>query len=224
MSFGSTKPTLKSQTTLQLQWDCSRNEGAIGQLVDSWIAASDAIRGGPQPGPVLDEKEQHTVAEILRTETSEVTKKVESLLRIDLAHFIRVRSQLLSLLIAWEQAILEKKRYDEEGLQTGVGEAQLSPHQFMILFQIVYFRARVGLISLPSSTSSSAGIKRTLEPSSAPEAKRARLESEGQATVLISTSSSVASAGIKRSIESDSPASTKRARLGSGDGDGVETS
>ncbi|KAI3342061.1 hypothetical protein F4824DRAFT_272429 [Ustulina deusta] len=151
MSFGSTKPIPESQTVLQLQWDCSQNEGATCQLFDSWIAATDGAGGGSQSGTVLDEKERRTIAEILRMETSEVTNKVESLLRIDLVHFERVRNQLLSLLVGWEQAILEKKRYDEEGLRIEDGEAQLSPRRFLILFHIIYYRARVGLTSLPTS-------------------------------------------------------------------------
>ncbi|KAI1158994.1 hypothetical protein F5B18DRAFT_638762 [Nemania serpens] len=222
MSFGSTKPTLKSQTALQLQWDCSQNEGAIRQLVDSWIAVSDGTRQGSQSSPVLDEKEQCTIGEILQMETFEVVKKIESLLRIDLAHFLRVRSQLSSLLVAWEQAILEKKRYSEEGLCIGGNESQLSPHQFLVLFQIVFHRARVGLTSLPSSAPSSAGNKRTMEPNSAPDAKRARFEdTAGQApAATIPASNSPAPAGVERSIEPDSPVPAKRARLGGGDGDG----
>ncbi|KAI1181432.1 hypothetical protein F5B17DRAFT_425352 [Nemania serpens] len=163
-------------------------------------------------------------------ETSEVAKKIESLLRLDLAHFIRVRSQLLSLLVAWEQVILEKKRYSEEGLHTGGDESQLSPHQFLVLFQTVFRQARVGLTSLPSSASSSAGNKRTMEPNSAPDAKRARFEdTEGQApptTIPASNSPAPAPAGVKCRIETESPMPAKTARLGGGDGDGdeVETS
>ncbi|KAJ3578091.1 hypothetical protein NPX13_g2474 [Xylaria arbuscula] len=221
MSFGSTKPTLKSQTALQLQWDCSQNRGAISQLVDSWIAVSDGTRQGSGSSPVLDEIEQHTIGEILQMETSEVTKKIESLLKIDLAHFIRVRSQLLSLLVAWEQAILEKKRYSEEGLHTGGDMSQLSPHQFLVLFQIVFHRARVGLTSLPSSAPNPAGNKRTMEPDSAPDAKRARFEgAAGQTPATIPASNPPAPAGVKRSIEPDSPVPAKRARLGDGDGNG----
>ncbi|KAI1318796.1 hypothetical protein F5Y16DRAFT_391553, partial [Xylariaceae sp. FL0255] len=75
---------------------------------------------------------------------------------MDHVYFERVRSQLFSLLIAWEQAILEKKRYEEEGLRIDVTDdrAQLNPHEFMILFQTVYFRAQAGLATLPIPTKS----------------------------------------------------------------------
>ncbi|KAJ3570092.1 hypothetical protein NPX13_g5848 [Xylaria arbuscula] len=172
MSFRSSKPTPESQTVLQLQWDCRQNKGVAWQLTNSWIAGTD--------GTVLNEEERRMIAKTLRMETPEVTRKVESLLRIDLVHFERVRSQLLSLLISWEQAIWEKKRYDEEGLRTGNNEAQLNPHQFMILFQTIYFRARAGLTSLPTSTTSSSGmvasIKYSSKPDSSATTKQPKLE------------------------------------------------
>ncbi|KAI3335916.1 hypothetical protein F4824DRAFT_500405 [Ustulina deusta] len=148
MSFGSTGPTPGSQAVLQLQWDCRQNKDVACQLVNSWIAGTD--------GTVLDEEERRMIAKTLRMGTSEVTRKVESLLRVDLVHFEQICNQLLSLLISWEQAILKKKRYDKEGLRTGNGEAQLSPREFMILFQITYYRAQAGLTILPISTSDSA--------------------------------------------------------------------
>ncbi|KAI1322668.1 hypothetical protein F5Y16DRAFT_404217 [Xylariaceae sp. FL0255] len=98
MSFGSTEPTPESRSPLQLQWDCGQNEGTTRRLVDSWIAATDGKR---------------KIDDILQVETSQVTSQIESLLRFDPVHFERVRSQLYSLLIAWEQVILEKRRYDE---------------------------------------------------------------------------------------------------------------
>ncbi|KAK5632005.1 hypothetical protein RRF57_007719 [Xylaria bambusicola] len=80
--------------------------------------------------------------------TSEVTRKVESLLQINLVHFEQVRSQLLSLLIGWEQVILEKEQYDQERLyiRREENEAGLSPREFMILFQITYYRAQAELV------------------------------------------------------------------------------
>ncbi|KAI1290505.1 hypothetical protein F5Y03DRAFT_401221 [Xylaria venustula] len=127
MSFGSTGPTPGSQAVLQLQWDCRQNKGVACQLINSWIAGTDET--------VLNEEERRTIAETLRMEFS----------------------GLLSLLIGWEQAILEKKRYDGEGPRAGNSEAQLSSCEFMILFQITYYRAQAGLTILPVSTSDSAG-------------------------------------------------------------------
>lgn len=107
--------------------------------------------------------------------------------------------------------MLEKMWYD------GEGEQKPSLRPFLILAQTVTCRARAGLISLLKA------MKRTSEPDSSPEAKRTRIESEGQTTVASSTSSSAAPAGPKHSIKSDSAAPTKRARLKSGDSDGVKT-
>ncbi|KAJ3561303.1 hypothetical protein NPX13_g9001 [Xylaria arbuscula] len=151
MSFGVTKSIPESQTVLQLQWDCRQNKGVACQLINSWIAGTD--------GTILNEEERRTIAETLRMETSEVTRKVESLLRINLVHFERVRSQLLSLLIGWEQVIQEKEQYDQERLYIRREEdkAGLSPREFMILFQIIYYRAQAGLTILPVLTSDSAG-------------------------------------------------------------------
>ncbi|KAJ3553982.1 hypothetical protein NPX13_g10740 [Xylaria arbuscula] len=115
MSFGSTQPTRKSQTGLQLEWDCSRNKGAVSQLVNSWIAVPGGARRGSRPGPVLDENERHTVADILWTNICKLANKIELLLCIDMVYFTQVCSQLFLLFIAWEQVMLEKRRYNEKG-------------------------------------------------------------------------------------------------------------
>lgn len=131
---------------MQLQWDCSQNEGTTRLLIDSWIATIKS-----HSGTILDQAEQRAITNILRMETSQVIGKIESLLRMDQIHFGRVRSQLLPLLIAWEQVILEKERYGEEGLciYTRDDKSQLSLQEFLLLFQTVYYRAQAGLTTLP---------------------------------------------------------------------------
>jgi hypothetical protein len=69
-------------------------------LVNLWIAESDGTKGASQAGAFLDEKEKHAITEIHQIEHSAVMSRVEALLWIDLAYFIRVRNQILLLLIA----------------------------------------------------------------------------------------------------------------------------
>ncbi|KAI1325797.1 hypothetical protein F5Y16DRAFT_376780 [Xylariaceae sp. FL0255] len=199
MTFGSLKPTSKSQTLLQLQWDCSGKGGATRKLVDLWV--EEASKAGSQ---VLNEKEHRAVAGILGEQVSSVTKTVGGLLQKEPVHFIRVRNQLLSLLVAWEQIMLEKKRYDEEGLHPSENMDDLSPHQFLILFQTVWGRAQVGLTDLTPSPA----IKRSIESDSPPPTKRARCDSEEQAGV-----SEEASGQKRRAEQGDDESSTKRAKV-----------
>ncbi|RYO97358.1 hypothetical protein DL765_011202 [Monosporascus sp. GIB2] len=127
----------------------------------------------------LKEKERQRIVDILDKEGDEVAAGVENLLRKDVIHFLRVRTQLLSLLIAWEQVILEKKRYDEEGFRACGTAEGISPHHFMILFQIVFGRARAGLTNLGRDTPDlrmQAGVKRSIESDEAyPEPRKVKL-------------------------------------------------
>ncbi|KAI1321140.1 hypothetical protein F5Y16DRAFT_389263 [Xylariaceae sp. FL0255] len=149
MTFGSLKPTSKSQTLLQLQWDCSGKGGATRKLVDLWL--EEASKAGSQ---VLNEKEHRAVAGIFGEQKEPV-------------YFIWVRNQLLSLFVAWEQIMLEKKRYDEEGLYLSENMDDL-----------------IGLTDLTPSLA----IKRSIESDSSLPTKRARCDSEEQAGVSEETS------------------------------------
>ncbi|KAI0163881.1 hypothetical protein GGR57DRAFT_268696 [Xylariaceae sp. FL1272] len=211
MSFGSTKPTSKSQTPLQLQWDCSHQSGAIRKLVDLWIAEADGTARGK---PLLNDQEGQIAASIIREDALEVANKVEAILRMDKAHFIRVRAQLLSLLLAWEQVMLEKKRYDEEGLRPSGRAEDLSPHQFLILFHTVYRRAQAGLIDLTSSSASGstapAATKRSIESDSPPPPmKRVKPDGEREGETIEGGGN-----GVKRRADEQREAepATKRAR------------
>ncbi|KAI1119348.1 hypothetical protein F5Y14DRAFT_457662 [Nemania sp. NC0429] len=139
MTFGSTKPTSKTQTPLKLQWDCAGKGDASRKLVDFWVEESNTTR---------------------------------------------IRNQLLSLLFAWEQIILEKKRYDEEGFHPSDNTEDLSPRQFLILFRVIWGRAQAGLTDLapsPANSTAPTGIKRSVESDSPPLIKRARSDSGGGA-------------------------------------------
>ncbi|KAI0388403.1 hypothetical protein F5Y17DRAFT_452921 [Xylariaceae sp. FL0594] len=174
MSFGSTQATSKSQTSLQLQWNCDGKGGASRKLVDFWVEQTNTTWNTHRGDWVLTKDEHEDAVELLQKDPSFVRQKVEALLQMKMALFTRTRNQILSFLIAWEQIILEKQRYDEEGLHPSNNPDDLSPHQFLILFQIVWGRARVGLADLtPNLTNSTAltGIKRSIESASPPPAK-----------------------------------------------------
>ncbi|KAI1159433.1 hypothetical protein F5B18DRAFT_588588 [Nemania serpens] len=211
MTFGSTKPTSKTQRLLKLQWDCADNGGASRKLVDTWVQQSNNATRGTD-NQILNEAEHLLAAKILQDPVSSVIKQVQDLLHKDLIHFMRVRNQLLSLLVAWEQIILEKKRYDEEGFHPSDNMEDLSPHQFLILFRVVWGRAQAGLTDLaPSPANSTAPtiIKRSIESGSPPAEKRARSDSRGGAGV-----SGEASGQKRRADEQGGDeSSTERAKL-----------
>ncbi|KAI1322430.1 hypothetical protein F5Y16DRAFT_404446 [Xylariaceae sp. FL0255] len=157
---------------------------------------------------VLNEKDRRIVASILREHESSVAKKVEGLLQKEPVHFIQVRNQLLSLLVAWKQIMLDKKRYDKESLRLSENIDDLSPHQFLILFHTVWGRAQVGLTDLTPSPARSAGIKRSIEYDSPPPAKKAKYENIERAGV-----SEEASRQKRQAEQGDDESSTKRVKL-----------
>ncbi|KAI1159286.1 hypothetical protein F5B18DRAFT_655794 [Nemania serpens] len=144
MTFGSTKPTSKTQTPLKLQWGCAGKGDASRKLVDFWVEEFNTTRSASRDGPVrkLNKEEYAHTAGSLQDSALSVTRQVKDLLHKDLIHFMRVQNQLLSLLVAWEQIILEKKRYDEEGFHPSDNTEDLNPRQFLILFRVIWGRLK----------------------------------------------------------------------------------
>ncbi|RYP01924.1 hypothetical protein DL764_006019 [Monosporascus ibericus] len=172
------------QEHLELRAKVDRLQRLI-DLVEDWALSGSIAELGSEAEyrglarRSLKEKERQRIVDILDNEGDEVAAGVENLLRKDVVHFLRVRTQLLSLLIAWEQVILEKKRYDEEGFRACGTAEGISPHQFMILFQTVFGRARAGLTNLGRDTPDlrmQAGVKRSIECDEAyPEPRTVKL-------------------------------------------------
>ncbi|RYO97362.1 hypothetical protein DL765_011206 [Monosporascus sp. GIB2] len=147
MPFGSSQPTQKTKTTLRSSWDCSQSHHAIQKLAASWLEGNKTTT--LSKNTKLSSADEQIIQGITGMDEPAVTKQLVKTLQFNLNQFEKVRSQLLSLLLAWEHIMLEKKRYDEEGFDV------------------------VGLLSLRKSEQSppwAAGVKRSVEsPSPEPE-------------------------------------------------------
>lgn len=180
MAFGSLQPTKVTKTTLQSNWDCSQSPHAVRKLVNSWLEGDKSSTLAKNTR--LSLTDQQMVQSIVAMDQHSITKQLIKTFQYDLSQFEKVRTQLLSLLLAWEQIILEKKRYDEEGFDMdGSDFLTITPPQFLILFRIISSHSQVGLLSLRKTGQSSCletGIKRSIEsPEPGPAAKSEEAES-----------------------------------------------
>ncbi|RYP01926.1 hypothetical protein DL764_006021 [Monosporascus ibericus] len=165
MPFGSSQPTQTTKTTLRSSWDCGQSHHAIQKLAASWLEGNKTTTLSKNTR--LSSADEQIIQGIMSMDEPAVTKQLVKTLQFSLNQFEKVRSQLLSLLLAWEHIMLEKKRYDEEGFDVGKSDSYtISPTQYLILFRIICSHSQVGLLSLRKSEQSppwAAGVKRSIE-------------------------------------------------------------
>ncbi|TGJ85253.1 hypothetical protein E0Z10_g3497 [Xylaria hypoxylon] len=153
MAFGTPEPT-KEETTLNLSWDCTEMEHVTRQVANQWIWESTGDspfvdhRVIPLPFYSLKTRDTDRVQKALRIDKVTMAERVERLLNVSLSDYMLTRNKLLSLLISWEQVILEKRRYDQEGFQPSDSGNGLTHHQFYVLVDLIWGIAGPGQSSL----------------------------------------------------------------------------
>ncbi|KAI1318024.1 hypothetical protein F5Y16DRAFT_392362 [Xylariaceae sp. FL0255] len=147
--FGSTEPT-QLGTSLNLVFNCEGMEHLTRQIVNQWIwetaPGSSRVddRIVPRPVQSLHREDRNKVASIIRIRDQDMTERVKELLRLKLSDYLQVKARLVSLLVAWEQVIFEKRRFDEEGFQPHDPKTGLSYHQFYLLVDTIWRLANHG--------------------------------------------------------------------------------
>ncbi|KAI3322903.1 hypothetical protein HD806DRAFT_499640 [Xylariaceae sp. AK1471] len=102
----------------------------------------------PLPFYSLRTSDTEKVRKALEINKTAMAERVKKLLNVSLRDYTLTRNRLLSLLISWEQVILEKKRYDEEGFQSSNDDDGLTHHQFYVLVDLIWGIAGPGQSSL----------------------------------------------------------------------------
>ncbi|KAI1249791.1 hypothetical protein MGN70_009405 [Eutypa lata] len=145
MVFGSNNPTIGTSATLKTTWELPHAQRVPQQLAEAWIAQS---RNGKGP---LDQNRYEQIAEILELNGDELQQELLESFRMPKPKFVQFKYRILSLLIAWEQILLEKTRFDESGLDlNNPSPESLSPHECLILLTTISNVVRPGIATFDS--------------------------------------------------------------------------
>lgn len=209
MAFGSNNLNTGASATLKTAWELPHAQRVPQQLAEAWIAQ---CRSGKGP---LDQNRYEQIAEILELNGNELQQELVRSFQMPKPKFVQFRYKILSLLIAWEQILLEKTRFDESRLHlNNPSQESLSPHECLILLTTISNMVRPGIATFDSPPKKRAFSKDVAIPSievEEPERinKKVKIEEDEEPKL----SSIEQWGGRKHELEDPSGASEKRRRL-----------